>query len=192
MSSNGPGPVRNGERNRFGYGTVTTPATYWVRMDVTLERSLETPAVRQVDSPWYWPRKVRMSGRPVASRMNLTAPSTARVPVTEYSTRLSRPGAIDASLSTSSSAGTFWIHPLICIPCWSQASSIAARTRLGVGPKGEAPPADMWSAKVLSSTSTTRCPRRPAWTNGTTVWSARVPVRSNHSRLRGPGSSVRT
>ena len=55
----------------------------------------------------------------------------------------------------------------------------------------------MWSANVLPSTSTISEPRLDASTNGTMVWSAIAPVRcrsarSNHSWLRGPGSSVTT
>jgi len=62
-----------------------------------------------------------------------------------------------------------WTQPLICIPWRSQADSIATFTRSGVGPKGEEPHADMWSANVLPSTSTISEPRLDASTNGTMV-----------------------
>ena len=75
-----------------------------------------------------------ISGRLLASRMNLTAPSTARVPDTEYSTRLIRPGAICASFSTSGRAASLFSQPLICMPWRSQAWAMASRTEGGVGP----------------------------------------------------------
>ncbi|MCY1544613.1 hypothetical protein D9M68_805090 [compost metagenome] len=74
--------------------------------------------------------------------MNLTAPSTARVPETEYSTRVRRPGAMWTSLSTRSKAAVLGIHPLICMPWQDQARSIAPLTEGGVGPNGDAPQAE--------------------------------------------------
>ena len=89
--------------------------------------------------PVVLPTEGEDRGRPVASRISFTAPSTARVPVTEYSTRFSRPGAASTSASLNSRTGVLWNQPLICIPWRSQADSMATLTRSGVGPKGEGP-----------------------------------------------------
>ena len=60
------------------------------------------------------------------------------------------------------------LHPAaICMPWRSHALSMAALIRGGVGPNGDDPHADMWSAKVLPSTSTIKRPRLAASTNGT-------------------------
>src|SRR5215470_243094 len=106
-SSYGPGPRWNGARKLFGYGANTSPPTYCELWLVTSERSVEALAVRYVPSPWYWPRNVKIIGRPVDSRASLTPVSTASVPLGDGLNRDMPLGAIETSLSASAMAGRF-------------------------------------------------------------------------------------
>ena len=72
---------------------------------MTSERSVDPAAVRYVASPWYWPRKPRIIGRPVASRASLTAPSTTSVPVIPVAARVMLAGASSTRRSASSIGG---------------------------------------------------------------------------------------
>src|SRR5262244_2629028 len=107
VSSYGPGPRWKGARKLFGYGANISPPTYCELWLATSERSVEALAVRYVPSPWYWPRKVKIIGRPVDSRASLTPASTARVPLSDGLKRDMPAGAIASSLSASSIAGRF-------------------------------------------------------------------------------------
>ena len=95
----------NGALKAFGYGAKTSPETYWAEFEVTSARSVEPAAVRYVVSPWYWPRKPRIIGRPVASRASFTAPSTTSVPVIPVATRVMLGGASSTRRSASSIGG---------------------------------------------------------------------------------------
>ena len=72
---------------------------------MTSERSVDPAAVRYVASPWYWPRKPRIIGRPVASRASFTAPSTTSVPVIPVAARVMLAGASSTRRSASSIGG---------------------------------------------------------------------------------------
>src|SRR5215467_10546 len=107
VSSYGPGPRWKGARKLLGYGANMSPLVYCELWLVTSDRSVEALAVRYVPSPWYWPRKVRIIGRPVDSRASLTPVSTASVPLGDGLNRVMPSGAMDMSLAASSISGRF-------------------------------------------------------------------------------------
>ena len=67
---------------------------------------MPSAAVSSVASPWYWPRKDRIIGRPVAARANLSPDSTASVPLTLGATRVKPGGAISTSRLASEITGS--------------------------------------------------------------------------------------
>src|SRR5207245_1146731 len=76
-----------GLRYVIGYGACTAPpenASQFRRI-----REAKVPkAVAPMLRPWYWPMKLRMRGRPLASIACFTAPSAAPVPESSKNTRV--------------------------------------------------------------------------------------------------------
>src|SRR2546427_239818 len=76
-----------GLRYVIGYGACTAPpenASQFRRI-----REAKVPkAVAPMLRPWYWPMKLRIRGRPLASIACVTAPSAAPVPESSKNTRL--------------------------------------------------------------------------------------------------------
>ena len=112
----GPGAAVEGRPERARVGREQNPVTYCALPDVFVDTSVELAAVTYVDSPWYWPRKLRIMGRPVASRASLMPPSTASVPVTVAAARVMRDGASSTSRSASAMTGSDWRYIAISMP----------------------------------------------------------------------------
>src|SRR3989454_1066671 len=79
--------------------------------------------------PWYWPMKLRMRGRPLASIACFTAPSAAPVPESSKNTRVRfSDGRISRSFSARSIIGRCGFMKRIRKPYRSRASWVAFRT----------------------------------------------------------------
>ena len=145
--------------------------------------------------PWKAPSKAITAGRPVASRANLTAFSTASVPAlkkaalagTVNGARASRRSASSTYGSYGTTVKSVWMKRPIC--------SVAASTTRGCAcPTLTQPTPPVKSMKTFPSTSVIVAPRASCATIGSTIDFAFAITRDLRSRIaaeRGPGIAVR-
>ena len=119
-----------------------------------------------VVSPWYWPRKPITMGRPVARRIIFTAVSTASVPFSAGSTRVSDAGEISTSFSASGSIRSEAIAEPSSLPSRPIASVATSISSSRQAPSGTDAEAETRSAYSFPSRSVSVHPDLLRSTNG--------------------------